>query len=383
MVEIALVGKPNAGKSTFFKAATLIDVKISNVPFTTLKPNRGIAYVSTECACKDFNVKCNPQDGFCINAIRYIPIILWDVPGLIPEAHKGKGLGNEFLSSINHVDGIAYIIDASSKTNLEGLESENSNIIDEVNFLINELVQWYKQIIQKHIPKFYSNEKDLIDTLTQKLSGLKIKREHIEKHINEIKDLDVFAKNLLFESKKMIIIANKIDEENSQKNVEELRRYIKKENLNLEIAECSAISELILRELDRKGVISYDFKTFKILKENELNKNQLEALEKIRKLLERNNGSFVVNALNKLVFDVMKYKVAFPVENENKLSDKKGNVLPNAFLLEKDARVIDLAEKIHSDIAKNFLYAIDVRNKRKIGKDYVLNHRDVIKIYHS
>lgn len=383
MIEIALVGKPNAGKSTFFKAVTMIDVKISNVPFTTLKPNKGIAYVSTECACKDFNVKCNPQDGFCINSIRYVPIILWDVPGLIPEAHKGKGLGNEFLSSINHVDGIAYIIDASGKTNLEGIESESSNVVEEVNFLINELIQWYKQIIQKHIPKFYSNEKELIDVLTQKLSGLKIKREYIEKHINEIKDLDTFAKNLLFESKKMIIIANKIDEENSQKNVEELRRYIKKENLNLEIAECSAISELILRELDRKGVISYDFKTFKILKENELNKNQLEALEKIRKLLERNNGSFVVNALNKLVFDVMKYKVAFPVENENKLSDKKGNVLPNAFLLEKDARVIDLAEKIHSDIAKNFLYAIDVRNKRKIGKDYVLNHRDVIKIYHS
>ncbi|MEM5829921.1 MAG: YchF-related putative GTPase [Candidatus Aenigmatarchaeota archaeon] len=383
MIEIALVGKPNAGKSTFFKAVTMIDVKISNVPFTTLKPNKGIAYVSTECACKDFNVKCNPQDGFCINSIRYVPIILWDVPGLIPEAHKGKGLGNEFLSSINHVDGIAYIIDASGKTNLEGIESESSNVVEEVNFLINELIQWYKQIIQKHIPKFYSNEKELIDVLTQKLSGLKIKREYIEKHINEIKDLDTFAKNLLFESKKMIIIANKIDDENSYKNIEELRKFIKKENLDLEVVECSALSELILRELDKKGIISYDFKSFKILKESELNKNQLDALEKIRKMLEKNNGSFVVNALNRLVFNVMKYKVVFPVENENKLSDKKGNVLPNAFLLEKDAKVIDLAEKIHSEIAKNFLYAIDVKNKRKIGKDYVLNHRDVIKIYHS
>ncbi|MEM0476530.1 MAG: YchF-related putative GTPase [Candidatus Aenigmatarchaeota archaeon] len=383
MIEIALVGKPNSGKSTFFKAATLMDVKISNIPFTTLKPNKGIAYVSTQCVCKEFNVKCNPQDGFCIDGLRFIPIVLWDVPGLIPEAHKGKGLGAEFLSAINHVDGIIYVIDISGKTDLEGKEVEFLNPIEEVKFLINELVQWYKQNIQKHIPKFFKDKKELIDVLSQKLSGLRIKSEHLEKHIDKIDDLNNFSKSLLFESKKMIIAANKIDEKNSEKNLKELKEFLEKENINIKVVECSALSELILRTLDQRGIIKYNFKDFEILKKNELSNEQINALEKIRELLRKYNGSFILNVLNALVFDVMQYKVVFPVENENKLSDKKGNILPNAILLEKDAKIIDLAEKIHSEIAKNFLYAIEVKSRKKVGKDYILNHRDIIKIYHA
>lgn len=383
MIEIALVGKPNSGKSTFFKAATLMDVKISNIPFTTLKPNKGIAYISTQCVCKEFNVKCNPQDGFCIDGLRFIPIVLWDVPGLIPEAHKGRGLGAEFLSAINHVDGIIYVIDISGKTDLEGKEIEFLNPIEEVKFLINELVQWYKQNIQKHIPKFFKDKKELIDVLSQKLSGLRIKREHLEKHIDKIDDLNNFSKSLLFESKKMIIAANKIDEKNSEKNLKELKEFLEKENINIKVVECSALSELILRTLDQRGIIKYNFKDFEILKKNELSNEQINALEKIRELLRKYNGSFILNVLNALVFDVMQYKVVFPVENENKLSDKKGNILPNAILLEKDAKIIDLAEKIHSEIAKNFLYAIEVKGRKKVGKDYILNHRDIIKIYHA
>ncbi|MEM1804984.1 MAG: YchF-related putative GTPase [Candidatus Aenigmatarchaeota archaeon] len=383
MIEIALVGKPNSGKSTFFKAATLMDVKISNIPFTTLKPNKGIAYISTQCVCKEFNVKCNPQDGFCIDGLRFIPIVLWDVPGLIPEAHKGRGLGAEFLSAINHVDGIIYVIDISGKTDLEGKEVEFLNPIEEVKFLINELVQWYKQNIQKHIPKFFKDKKELIDVLSQKLSGLRIKREHLEKHIDKIDDLNNFSKSLLFESKKMIIAANKIDEKNSEKNLKELKEFLEKENINIKVVECSALSELILRTLDQRGIIKYNFKDFEILKKNELSNEQINALEKIRELLRKYNGSFILNVLNALVFDVMQYKVVFPVENENKLSDKKGNILPNAILLEKDAKIIDLAEKIHSEIAKNFLYAIEVKSRKKVGKDYILNHRDIIKIYHA
>ncbi|MBU5682412.1 MAG: YchF-related putative GTPase [Candidatus Aenigmatarchaeota archaeon] len=383
MIEIALVGKPNSGKSTFFKAATLMDVKISNIPFTTLKPNKGIAYISTQCVCKEFNVKCNPQDGFCIDGLRFIPIVLWDVPGLIPEAHKGRGLGAEFLSAINHVDGIIYVIDISGKTDLEGKEVEFLNPIEEVKFLINELVQWYKQNIQKHIPKFFKDKKELIDVLSQKLSGLRIKKEHLEKHIDKIDDLNNFSKSLLFESKKMIIAANKIDEKNSEKNLKELKEFLEKENINIKVVECSALSELILRTLDQRGIIKYNFKDFEILKKNELSNEQINALEKIRELLRKYNGSFILNVLNALVFDVMQYKVVFPVENENKLSDKKGNILPNAILLEKDAKIIDLAEKIHSEIAKNFLYAIEVKSRKKVGKDYILNHRDIIKIYHA
>ena len=54
---IGIVGKPNCGKSTFFKAATLAEVEIANYPFTTIKPNHGTGFVKVDCVDKEFNVK--------------------------------------------------------------------------------------------------------------------------------------------------------------------------------------------------------------------------------------------------------------------------------------------------------------------------------------
>ena len=69
----------------------------------------------------------------------------------------------------------------------------------------------------------------------------------------------------------------------------------------------------------------------------------------------------------------------FPVEN-NRLTDKDGNILPDCFLLPEDSNALDLAYHIHSDIGKNFIKAIDARTKRVIGKDSKLKNRDVIEI---
>ena len=88
----------------------------------------------------------------------------------------------------------------------------------------------------------------------------------------------------------------------------------------------------------------------------------------------------VQDALNAAVFDVLGYIVVYPVEDEGKLSDKKGNVLPDAFLMEKGSTALDLANRIHSEIGKRFVSAIDVRTGKRVGKDYVLKNSDVIKI---
>ena len=93
---LGLVGCPSAGKSTFFKAATLAEVSIATHPFTTIKPNHGIGYVKVECIDKEFNVQCNPSHGFCLNNWRFVPVELMDVAGLVPGASEGKGLGNQF-----------------------------------------------------------------------------------------------------------------------------------------------------------------------------------------------------------------------------------------------------------------------------------------------
>jgi ribosome-binding ATPase len=72
--------------------------------------------------------------------------------------------------------------------------------------------------------------------------------------------------------------------------------------------------------------------------------------------------------------------VVYPIEDENKLTDKNGNVLPDAYLVPKDSTAKDLADKVHEELGKGFLYAIDARSKQRLGAEYKMKDRDVIKI---
>src|SRR3989338_891971 len=90
---VGVVGKANVGKSTLFKALTLADISIANYPFTTIKPNEGIAYIKIDCVDKEFNAQCNPREGYCTKGKRFVAVKLIDVAGLVPGAHEGKGLG--------------------------------------------------------------------------------------------------------------------------------------------------------------------------------------------------------------------------------------------------------------------------------------------------
>src|SRR5665811_2488446 len=115
-LSIALAGKPNTGKSTFFKAATLVNVEIANYPFTTINANRGTSYVRVPCPCTQLTTRC----GHCMDGVRFVPIELVDVAGLVPEAHKGRGLGNTFLDNLRQSEAIINVIDASGGTDIEG-----------------------------------------------------------------------------------------------------------------------------------------------------------------------------------------------------------------------------------------------------------------------
>ena len=84
--------------------------------------------------------------------------------------------------------------------------------------------------------------------------------------------------------------------------------------------------------------------------------------------------------INSAVFDVLDYIVVYPVEDENKLTDSNGNVLPDAFLMKRGQTVKDLAYRVHTDIGTGFLYAVNVRSKKRLGEHYVLLNGDVIKI---
>src|SRR3989338_5626200 len=140
MMLIGVVGKANVGKSTFFKAATLAEVEIANYPFATIKPNHGTGYVRVDCAEKFFNVKCNPRFGYCIEGIRFVPVDMLDVAGLVPGAHEGKGMGNQFLDDLRQADALIHVVDVAGTTNEKGepITPGSYDPADDIKFLEEE-----------------------------------------------------------------------------------------------------------------------------------------------------------------------------------------------------------------------------------------------------
>jgi ribosome-binding ATPase YchF (GTP1/OBG family) len=392
-VSVGIIGKTNVGKSTFFSAATLIDVPIENRPFVTLSPNIGIGYVKVKCVHTELGVICNPKNSLCIDGFRFIPIKLIDVPGLIPNAHKGRGLGNKFLDELRKADVLLHVIDASGSTDEEGRPTSpgSRDPEEDIKFVEAEIDEWFYSILSKDWSKFArSNElsgKDSVEALLSKVSGLSITKYHIIQALKETKlegikltqwtedDLKVFSKKLRELSKPILIVANKADIDIAKYNI------IKLKNKYKFVVPVSAISELALRKASKAGLIKYipGDNNFEILKN--LSQKQFDALMYIkRNVLEVFGSTGIQEALNTAVFDILKMIVVYPVEDEKKYSDKNGNVLPDAVLIKSNSTPRDLAEMIHTDLVKGFLYAIDARRKVRLSEDYQLKHLDIIKI---
>ncbi len=384
MIEIGIAGKPNAGKSTFFKSATLVDVAIANYPFTTIEPNVGIAYVRVKCVCRELGINC----GKCIDGWRFIPIKLIDVAGLVPDAHKGRGLGNEFLDNLRQAEAIIHVVDASGSTDEEGNEigiGEHDPVKD-VEFLYKELDMWLYGILKRNWDKIarriHLEKRDPAKFITEQLAGLGFKEWMVKSALKEIgkgvlefsdEDLLKFAVELRKRRMKMVIVANKAD-----KAPDELVKRLL--SLNEIVIPASAFYELILRTASKNGYIKYlpGDEDFEVLKP--LNEKQKKVLDAVRAFMKKYGGTGVQKAINTVVFDLLGYIVVYPVEDENKFTDTKGNVLPDAFLVKKGTTARDLAYMIHTDIGESFIYAVDAKRKVRVGEDYELQHNDVIKI---
>ena len=128
-VLIGIVGKPSSGKTTFLNALCHTSAKTADYPFTTIDPNQGVGYVTAPCICQEFNVTCNPRNSECINRVRKIPIKIIDVAGLVPGAHEGKGMGNQFLSDLTQADILIHVLDISGSLNEEGEQLKAGHVL--------------------------------------------------------------------------------------------------------------------------------------------------------------------------------------------------------------------------------------------------------------
>jgi ribosome-binding ATPase YchF (GTP1/OBG family) len=387
MLSVGLAGKPNSGKSTFFKAATLVEVDIANYPFTTIDANHGVSYARVPCPCKELGIVHGC--GKCKDGVRFIPIELIDVAGLVPDAHLGKGLGNEFLDALRVAEAVIHVLDASGSTDAEGnpIGLGNYDPVNDVKFLEHEIGMWLYGILKRNWEKLMRNYKALggkpEQILMDQMGGAGVLDTHIRRALADMKadpgswndeQLKKFAGLLRNYSKPMIIAANKTDIAPPE-NVNKLLSL--KDEIVIPV---SGAAEIALRMADKAGLIKYkpgdpDFEIT-----GQLNKAQTAGLEKIRALMRQFGGTGVQQCINRAVFELLDYIVLYPVEDENKFTDRKGVILPDAFLMKRGSTARDLAFRVHSDIGESFLFAIDAKTKMRLGEKHELKDGDVIKI---
>lgn len=389
-----IVGKANVGKSTLFTALTMVDVPAANFPFTTVKPNRGITYLRYECVCKELGVKDEPVNSYCIDGVRLIPIQIIDCPGIVRGAHSGRGLGLQFLDEIRQANALIIVADASGGTDSDGnpVEPGTHDPVEDVHIVEEEMDRWMFSILQREWPRIAraSEAKQVVlhEEIARRFSGLGIDPEAVltaerlagldESRPVSWKEPDIllFIHHLRRVSKPFIVAANKADTVTAKKGIEKLR------SAGYDVIPCSAEAEKTLRKAAEKGYIKYrpGDSSFEIIAEDKLTPAQKAALDRIAAFMEKYRGTGVQQLIDKAYLELLGYIPVYPVEDPYSLTDGKGRVLPDVYLVKKGSTPRDLAYKIHSDLGEAFLYAIDARTKMRLGTEYQLRPKDIVSI---
>ncbi|HET6404311.1 MAG TPA: redox-regulated ATPase YchF [Candidatus Thermoplasmatota archaeon] len=391
---VGLVGKPNVGKSTFFAAATKAPAEIANYPFTTIEPNRGVAYLRTPCPHVALGIEsCTPRTGKCSNGTRWVPTEVLDVAGLVPDAHAGKGRGNQFLDDLRAADVLIHVVDASGSTDAEGnpIAAHGHDPALDVTFLQDEIDHWIAGIIGKDWDRLArsmtaAGGKKVETVIAERVTGLGIIEAQVKHVLTQLalpspilwkaEDLLRVAVEMRKLSKPILLALNKAD----VATPETLARLQK---LDVPAVPTSANAELALRKATDAGIVRYEpgDPDFVIVDDSKLNAAQRKGLEHIReKVMRPFGGTGVQKLLETAVYEHLDRIVAFPVEDETHYTDKEGRILPDAHLLKRGATAKELAFKVHTDLGKHFIRAVDAKRKRVIGADHALETGDVVRI---
>jgi GTP-binding protein YchF len=353
LISIGITGLANVGKSTLFKALTKIPIPISNYPFTTIEPNTGIVQVP------DFRLEkiakvCNSKE-IIPTTIKFV-----DIAGLVKGAHKGEGLGNQFLAHIREVDVILHIVRCFIDETVIHVEKTVDPIRD-IDIVNTELMLKDLETILKRKEKVLKDAKrgekeakfelEVLKDLEENLSRGKMAIHYLEKADEKKKEIirDLF----LLSAKPQIYLLN--DSENLIS--EELKK--KMEELKAPYLALDLKDELDISELTEKEIEELGFKS------------------KLKDLIEK-----CYKILDVITFFTIK-------------GDKT-----QAWTIKKGTKIITAAGKIHTDFEKKFIKA-EVINWEKLvevggwkkchelgllrteGRDYIVKEGDVIEIRHS
>lgn len=383
-MQVGLLGKANVGKSTFFAAATESDVATGNYPFTTISPNVGVSHVRVVCACKHFGIE--HSSATCNNGIRLVPIKLIDVAGLVPGAHSGKGLGNQFLDDARQAAILIHVVDVAGSTDIQGqpVPPGTHDPVEDVKFVQEEFDMWFLDIIKREWDKLCRevNQKrvKVTEGIANRFTGLGVRQNDVQSTLQELNliskapkdwsDDEIYsmARRLRRITKPILVAANKADLTDNP-------------NVLHDSIPCSAETELVLRRAAKANIISYTpgDGSFEYIA-SQISAPQQKALNIVKSILDKLGSTGIQRVLNSAIFDRMSLIAAYPVEDETRLTNKDGVVLPDVLLLPQGSTAKDLAYMIHTDIARGFLYGIDCKTHQRIGADHTIQNGDVIKI---
>ncbi|MBI3860008.1 MAG: redox-regulated ATPase YchF [Thaumarchaeota archaeon] len=392
---VGVVGKPNVGKSTFFAAATLKDVQIADYPFTTIKPNMGVAFLRTKCVCREMGVTDKPRNSVCVDGNRLIPVRIVDVAGLVEGASQGRGLGNQFLDELRQADALILVVDASGSTDMEGrkVPAGTNDPVKDIEMVEREFDLWVFGLLKKDWQKTSRSTEQsggkIVEHLANRLSGLSVALGDVETALLRLRiraekpskwtddQLMSFVVEVRKLTKPSLIAANKSDLPTAGGNIDRLKQTGRR------VVPCASEAELLLRRAAEHGLVGYTpgDSSFSIKAPEKLNPPQSAALAMVQdRVMNGYGGTGVQDAINGAYFGLLNSVVVFPVEDETRLSDKSGSVLPDAFVMKGGSTALDLARAVHSDLADTFLYAIDARSGKRLSADHVLGNREILKI---
>lgn len=262
---IGLVGKPSAGKSTFFNACTTLDLaKTGAHPFTTIEPNVGKAFCTIPCPCTDLEMRCDAAHGHNYLGERHIPVLLKDVAGLVPGAWEGKGRGNRFLNDLLDADVLIHIVDVSGQTNEKGEETTDYDPASDIQWLQQELHQWIYQNVHSRWDSIVKRPAKLVDMFTGYHANRAVIHQALrnagigERELGNIstwddKVLHDIVDNFLGLRFPVLLALNKADMAEAEKHICRIQELYP----DIPTIPVSARSECILQQLAKDGFIEY------------------------------------------------------------------------------------------------------------------------------